>query len=751
MKKVPALTAALFTPIMLAQAPVVQVTSSNDTGVARVSALSVKDGVVNLTNGNLSLSIPLLTLPGRGDTAFTLALQYDSKVWQPHVDISGVGNTDATVSWRYQQWGAPVGNLGWHLNLPYLSPGQALTDSSGALWGFGEEVLTLPDGSSISIPAYTSGMDSEDGSAALMTYTASSPFYNPGPSDITITVGNGLKFHFPSFGSVADKITDRNGNYLTINNNVVTDSAGHQVTLHTQTSPGFNSFYNEIDYYDNTDAQPQQIMLNTALYTLFNSTNTSSPQYTGSVPFTYPIPASNVCYTSCYGHIWRNEPNLNAAYTMLTSLVFPNGNTYQFDYNGFGEITKVSYPGGGYATYDYRALAHGETYFYDGELLGTDFREVYHEYLCPKAASPCASSELIETTYDGQVTPGMDPDPNGATSNTQATVTVQQNSAMLAKTFYTYILPQPDAGQYERPLEASRVSYDVDGTTPVSATTTSYFFYNDGFAVPQAVTNFTCTSASSALSSTTTLAYQTTTLNVMRPLGLAYSARTPQTDSVVLTPNILTRNSYDFVSRSNCGTGAPAADSYGTLLRQDTATYSASTAQYAQANLYSLPLTESVYGGINDLAAQTTYEYDVYSGTNHAALGASGAINHDAVSGSIKRGNRTAISRWVSGTDWITTYDQYYDTGSLSVALDGRLNATTYGYDSNFLFPTSVTNAKSQSETYTYFPATGELHLHADANGNTTTYAYDNMLRLTDVTLPPDSNGQSGGAHLEYT
>ena len=41
---------------------------------------------VNLANGNLSLSIPLATVGGRGSAAYTIALSYNSKVWSAQHD-----------------------------------------------------------------------------------------------------------------------------------------------------------------------------------------------------------------------------------------------------------------------------------------------------------------------------------------------------------------------------------------------------------------------------------------------------------------------------------------------------------------------------------------------------------------------------------------------------------------------------------------------------------------------------------------
>jgi hypothetical protein len=58
---------------------------------------SDKIETVNLSNGNMSVHIPLVTIGGRGSAAFTVSLAYNSKVWTPYheqdpgyVDPNGV-------------------------------------------------------------------------------------------------------------------------------------------------------------------------------------------------------------------------------------------------------------------------------------------------------------------------------------------------------------------------------------------------------------------------------------------------------------------------------------------------------------------------------------------------------------------------------------------------------------------------------------------------------------------------------------
>ena len=91
-------------------APATQITPSNDTGLKPFATYSSDAGNVNLANGNLSLQIPLLSLPGRNGHNLVLAAQYDSKIWTPSATYTS--GTDITYNWRAEQKDKPLGDIG---------------------------------------------------------------------------------------------------------------------------------------------------------------------------------------------------------------------------------------------------------------------------------------------------------------------------------------------------------------------------------------------------------------------------------------------------------------------------------------------------------------------------------------------------------------------------------------------------------------------------------------------------------------
>jgi hypothetical protein len=55
---------------------------NDQTGVAAYQSFGGQRENISLATGNLNLQIPLLTIPGRNGHDMTIALEYDSTIWQ---------------------------------------------------------------------------------------------------------------------------------------------------------------------------------------------------------------------------------------------------------------------------------------------------------------------------------------------------------------------------------------------------------------------------------------------------------------------------------------------------------------------------------------------------------------------------------------------------------------------------------------------------------------------------------------------
>ncbi|MEK6411088.1 MAG: hypothetical protein AABN34_29555, partial [Acidobacteriota bacterium] len=115
------------------------------------------------------------------------------------------------------------------------------------------------------------------------------------------------------------------------------------------------------------------------------------------------------------------------------------------------------------------------------------------------------------------------------------------------------------------------------------------------------------------------------------------------------------------------------------------------------------------------------------------------------------KGNLTKARQFVEGTTWIQTTHTYGTHGNRLTSTDPKGNITTWVYDTVILQPISVTvdpdNQVSGDELTTeteYDTATGLVTKVRDPNGNETTYDYKNQLLSTPSTPVKDPFGRPG-------
>jgi len=105
--------------------------------------------------------------------------------------------------------------------------------------------------------------------------------------------------------------------------------------------------------------------------------------------------------------------------------------------------------------------------------------------------------------------------------------------------------------------------------------------------------------------------------------------------------------------------------------------------------------------------------------------------------GNVSLGNLTEQDDWITGTTYAvskTTYDGTY--GLVTQVKDADNDPTNYSYDTNNLYPATVTNAASQQTQYAYDYASGQVTEETNQNGFVFTAAYDGLGRLTLLQQP---------------
>src|SRR5262249_30608762 len=69
---------------------------------------------------------------------------------------------------------------------------------------------------------------------------------------------------------------------------------------------------------------------------------------------------------------------------MLTQITYPNGLSYHFDYNSFGELSKVTFPAGGYKLFDFATVTvYG----------GFDTRRLVAVHACSSPSGTCGTED----------------------------------------------------------------------------------------------------------------------------------------------------------------------------------------------------------------------------------------------------------------------------------------------------------------------------------------------------------------------
>ncbi len=227
---------------------------------------------VNLSNRNLSLYIPLVTIGGRGSASYAIALTYNSKVWSAHHEQDD-GNPDPFFGYPpFDHWsatfddtymGAPgvnAGGSGWRLSMgpslkiqkveiapiPMIECHQI---NCGYRYVLTRLWLVMSDGSEIELrdnltdggPAATpsdgygqhTSIDQDrgrvwhasDGSGIIYVADSSSALVSGG----WVFYPDGTRMRMSING--CSQIMDRNGNFITFDSTGYTDELGRQVTV----------------------------------------------------------------------------------------------------------------------------------------------------------------------------------------------------------------------------------------------------------------------------------------------------------------------------------------------------------------------------------------------------------------------------------------------------------------------------------------------------------------------------------------
>jgi RHS repeat-associated protein len=750
---------------------------------------------VNLFNGNLNLSLPLLQIGGRGGARSGMNLTLDSTHWT--VERTEGSSEDPEVYNLY--------NPGTHP--PIIGGGGSGTpasfDVSPELWeglrvGYGPGVLqgrfarwgrtgssptltrltfTAPDGTEYELrDVLTNGKpltgNPRNRGTVFVSAGGSSITFVSNQAITDVYSGHGLTAPLSGYLMMADgtryqiseglvtSIRDRNGNQLTysyygnVNSpwserrvHTVTDSVGRTVTVvYAGTAPA-NAPYDQISFNGFGGVQRTIKIWRGNLGSALRTDRAGD----------YPSPRTyGQLFPSIYASGFGGGISVHNPSDVATAVELPDGRKYWLYYNVYGELARLVLPTGGVIEYDYTPP--------DGVVSSSSGYQIHRRVTERRVYREGQTLENRQT-----FTPTYTPTYNGSNIASWATdVVIEQHDMLLgagntltSKSKHSFY-GSPVPSMYQSP-----VSYPEwkEGRQRQVET------YDASGNLLRLVTNTwqQCTDCELSVAWWTTPPQNGHTAENAPPNNPNVVETVTMLKDV--TPNLVTKQRFAY-DKYNNGTrieeyGYGQSADTAPLLRYTENSYVA-TSVYSglPVHLRNLPTRVSIFDSTNVERARTTYEYDNYipdAGNLHAALfPRSDIIGVDATFTSEKRGNATGTSSWLlssSGAEVraIISYQQFDVAGQMVSSIDPLGNRTTYDFADNFGAPgdneartntppaplgslktyavvRKVTNALSQSAYTQYDYWTGFAVNREDANGVISSHFHDDELnRLTKL------------------
>jgi RHS repeat-associated protein len=738
---------------------------------------------INLYNGSANVSIPLLTIGGRGEAGYTM---YATPTFQ--WNAVGAMSTVAPCS---QQSPCPVWSMtdGWaDWNYRYRpaaittrSVGYGLTGSNDQscpnIWyantltritvvvadGTQMELHDTASGGAIESPSTPANCQnpgpfdrgktwvSADGSAS--TFFSDSDIIDPTtpPSGTSLNLSgtlyfrDGRQFRFDS-GSIS-WIQDRNGNRTTFQtiagpnpdipgSFAVTDPLGRTVQVTIGNAWGFTSPESGAGYYDEirfpgVNSAYRYIRVYRRLYL-----------YDSATPIHTQWPTLQALFAG-YASSQQTPTVLN-----ISNITLPDGHTYQFQYSPYGEVSRLTVPTGGAFEYDWTD-GPGNSCFSASPVICNPVNN-------PDLLSIAVYRRLSERReYVGGGTG------SGWSRRTTYTVSeLNQNTTLSSKD------PLQSGASPYRCSQSYCTDVEVAGYDPVQGllATQRHYYYgaaSQGLFSVQPVSypawsegreflTATLSPGAVALRTQVQTWQQRLTPSWWTAAQAPFIGPEPGLDTRVVQgdesidngkmarrvfgyPSSTTDNTNNQIDLSEYDYGGTGG-SQGSLLRKTHTDFVTDTT-YTQApvHLRSLPLDTIVYNASSNTVAQTQYCYDK-SATDSSCSSAgsltadSGIVNNVTVSS--QRGNATHVKRWRNTDGALLTTITSFDVAGNKVKVTNPLGySTSITYEicpGAFAFVTSVTNAKSQKTNYNYDCSLGKPISITDPNNFQTTIAYGN-------------------------
>lgn len=412
---------------------------------------------------------------------------------------------------------------------------------------------------------------------------------------------------------------------------------------------------------------------------------------------------------------------------VLHEIVLPNGSSYKFNYNIWGEIDKLTYPSGGYERFRYDKVAG--TSFVSNPYAQAN-RGVVEKWV---STDGNPASEIRWQYTNEPVTP--------TTGWYQYVTVVAPDNTKTERLFHSAGYGGSQFG-FEDPkvgLLAEERVYDSAGLMirrRLKDYAVSGPFYDQlpygGSQVPNARRNPLVSKES----------------EILLDIGSNPPLVSTNTFSYDSDLNVITSTEHNFAEVSSRNVAETAQINnlpLGTVYR--TANF-----DYLRGGAYSeikgLQTLMTITDGAGRLVEKTETLYDEASLQSYGGQPVGWVDPLTNV-----RGNPTTLRRWIDGTNYVDVHSTYDIFGNEITVSNGLGDVATLQYSSTYQYayqtkvitpapdPNGVTGSAAQMESSINFDfTTGTVLSRTDPNGNTTTYEHvDPMDRLTRI------NSSDGG------
>jgi RHS repeat-associated protein len=647
---------------------------------------------VSMTNGGLSLHIPLVSFPQRGNLDLSFSIYASSKQWRSWINPLACSNPNdpngCNPRWVPIQRGAQpevgtayvegiyiASTVDW---IP-LNECDVSSDFEGNATYSWSGSIVAPDGSS---HIFGSGVSAFNCPAPPYRALDASGIYQADSS--TIVMPNGTRFTSDTSTST---VTDTNGNFISVNLNTgaYTDTLNRSI--------------------------PHPFIVTT-------SDLSGCPGGTASAK-TWTIPGlagANRVFKACYSNI-SIYTTLGQGVTeygpittpLITAIVLPDSTIWSFSYDHYGDVTRLGFPTGGSISYTYTTspILNCDTptsLIVASRTVDANDGTGGHTWNYNYTASNNATGSMVVTSPDGNDTVHILADP-----------ITGSGGCNLYDTQVKYYQGSQSTGTL---LKTVATQYSANSNT-LTATGNPAVIN----VVPRQVT----VTLQDGHSSKTINTWDSG--NTIAPYGTAVP---------VLFGSLLQKDEYDF-------SNSLVRSTVNHYLWQDNSTYKSN-------NFLGLKVSSILKDGVGCEMAKTSNGYD--ETYNSIALQTSNiATQHGAAPWGV-RGNHTSSSKWLISNcteqSAITSHVIPYDTGLPYQSYDPLGHMTQYTYASVFagayltqtnMPDTQMPDTGSQVVHHiisgNYDLNTGLLTSFTDENSQQYTYTYDSsMLRLTQGNHP---------------